>query len=243
MRSKILSGKVYTEIPQRGLSKLADETEPERQKLLECIPSSSGIIKPIYLHRNNSIQENTIEEEVDEQYKVVPAEKEVTMADIHNIPCDSCRNKNEIIQETPENKLPLPPNEKEQHESTDERQFDNGKKEIENTTSKQLIIIEENDEKKDFNISNECCEATDILSKVTSSTQEPILESKPNGFVKNIVNLIEHENSFNTVDEVDESCEHLLDEADTEVVFELPDYVNVTSPPIPPRPTCENIST
>uniref|UniRef100_A0A1B6LJX6 DBB domain-containing protein n=1 Tax=Graphocephala atropunctata TaxID=36148 RepID=A0A1B6LJX6_9HEMI len=254
LRSKMMSGRLYTEIPQRDVSKHKEEGEGENQRLLECTSSGSGIIKPSYLHRSNSlIQENTIEEEVDENCKSPQeqaslettavsshGEKEIAIVDVHNIPCDAHEGKTEAIEDVRANKLPLPPDSNLYNDKVSSHaQSEEDKLETMIKATEELIIIEDGDDiDKDRNQPSTCQHDIEPETKDESDVGNPAQMESPKGFVKSIVNFIETENSFNAFDEV----EHILEEAETEVVFELPDYVNITSPPIPPRPACENLS-
>ncbi|KAG8245961.1 toll-like receptor 7 signaling pathway [Homalodisca vitripennis] len=253
LRSKMMSGRLYTEIPQRDVSKHKEENEGEKQRLLDCTSSGTAIIKPSYLHRSNSlIQENTIEEEVDESCKSLQdhpsvetstasacGEKEIAIVDVHNIPCDAFEGKTGV-EEAKANSLPLPPDNLFNDKVSALPQ--NEEKESERVAG-QLIIIEDGESvdeaQKQLRSSPS---GSETETKVEGDVEKPGQTGSPKGFVKSIVSFIENENNFNAFDEVDDVCEHILEEADTEVVFELPDYVNLTSPPIPPRPACENLS-
>ncbi|XP_046674940.1 uncharacterized protein LOC124363723 [Homalodisca vitripennis] len=246
LRSKMMSGRLYTEIPQRDVSKHKEENEGEKQRLLDCTSSGTAIIKPSYLHRSNSlIQENTIEEEVDESCKSLQdhpsvetstasacGEKEIAIVDVHNIPCDAFEGKTEEVEEAKANSLPLPPDNLFNDKVSALPQ--NEEKESERVAG-QLIIIEDGesvDEAQKQLRSSPTGSETE--TKVEGDVEKPGQTGSPKGFVKSIVSFIENENNFNAFDEVDDVCEHILEEADTEVVFELPDYVNLTSPPHPP---------
>ncbi|XP_054268083.1 phosphoinositide 3-kinase adapter protein 1-like isoform X2 [Macrosteles quadrilineatus] len=279
LRSKMLAGRLYMEIPQRDFTK--EHEVDEKHKLLE---SSGSGPKPCFLHRSNSlIQETTIVEEVDENPKSLEetlstslVDKEITMVDVHSIPCDTCGNQTEPMYAQVK-KLPLPPGSVKKEETAEIATSNENVVRNEEKLPERLIIIESDEDAKKASESSEQSQDTlcnssqtqqmDSVQTLSNSVDSPdssennhlngseikedslddkltFEEENENGFVKNMVNFIENEHNFNVLDdEIDDTCEHLLDEADTEVVFELPDYVNVTSPPIPPRPACGNVST
>lgn len=244
-----------------------DEPSKEKHKMLDCLPLSPVTSKSSFLHRSNSlIQENTIEE-VDEnccksaQELILPGHDTLNTSITEQLatigtPLVDPSNKEYEQKEDCLNdsqaqpsRIPLPPCVTAKDDEVDSEIFPcNGhcEKELKGSVE-QLMIIEEGDNVTSTDsiaqIKQSEILACDInTAKVTEeeSTEEP--NTPEDSIGKSEVELAINKSSFSIFDEEEDTCEHLLEEAETEVVFEIPDYVNVTSPSIPPRPICENMS-
>lgn len=250
-------------MPHSEIGMHLDEPSKDKNKLLDCLPLSPSTSKSSFLFRSNSlIQENTIEE-VDENSKsalelalsghdtldTCVKETLETIA-IPNVDSSSkeYENKEESVSDSKSTRIPLPP--------CDKTAKDNNMaskivphEHCENELKKpeQLMIIEDGD---DVNITANLLEnkKSEILiyetAEATLEESTILKESTTKEASTDIseINFKINESSLSAFDEEEDTCEHILDETETEVVFEIPDYVNVTSPPIPPRPVCENLS-
>lgn len=253
-------------MPHSEIGMHLDEPSKDKNKLLDCSPLSPSTSKSSFLFRSNSlIQENTIEE-VDENSKSALelalsghdtldtcAKETLETIAIPNVDSSSkeYESKEESISDSKSTRIPLPPCEKTAKDNNMASEIVPHNEHCENELKKpeQLMIIEEGD---DVNITANLLEnkKSEILiyeiNKAEATLEEPTIlkESSIEEASTDIreINFKINKSSLSAFDEEEDTCEHILDETETEVVFEIPDYVNVTSPPIPPRPVCENLS-
>lgn len=254
-------------MPHPEIGMHLDEPSKDKNKLLDCLPLSPSTSKSSFLFRSNSlIQENTIEE-VDENCKsalelalsghdtIDTCVKETleTIA-IPNVDSSSkeYESKEERVSDSKSTRIPLPPCDKTAKDNNMASKIVPHNEHCENELKKpeQLMIIEDGD---DVNITANLLEnkKSEIILIYEINTAEATLEesttlkeSTAEEASTDIseINFKINKSSLSAFDEEEDTCEHILDETETEVVFEIPDYVNVTSPPIPPRPVCENLS-
>lgn len=245
---------------------LDDEPSKDKNKLLDCLPLSPSTSKSSFLFRSNSlIQENTIEE-VDENNKsalelalsghdtfdTCVKETLETIA-IPNLDSSSkeYESKEESVSDSKSTRIPLPPCDKTAKDNNMASKIVPHNEHCKNVLKKpeQLMIIEDGD---DVNITANLLEnkKSEILIYEINTAEATLEEStilkesttKEASTDISEINFKINKSSLSAFDEEEDTCEHILDETETEVVFEIPDYVNVTSPPIPPRPVCENLS-
>lgn len=253
-------------MPQSEIGIHLDEPSKDKNKLLDCLPLSPGSSKSSFLFRSNSlIQENTIEE-VDENSKsalelalsghdTIDTYVKETLETIAIPNVDSSSNeyesKEESVSDSKSTRTPLPPCDKTAKDNNMASKIVPHNEHCENELKKpeQLMIIEDGDnvnitanllENKnseiliyEINTAEATLEESTILKESTAEEASTDISE---------INFKINKSSLSAFDEEEDTCEHILDETETEVVFEIPDYVNVTSPPIPPRPVCENLS-
>lgn len=253
-------------MPHSEIGMHLDEPSKDKNKLLDCLPLSPGTSKSSFLFRSNSlIQENTIEE-VDENSKsalelalsghdTLDTYVKETLETIAISNVDSSSNeyesKEESVSDSKSTRIPLPPCDKTAKDNNMASKIVPHNEHCENELKKpeQLMIIEDGD---DVNITANLLEnkKSEILiyeintAEATLEESTILKESTAEEASTDIseINFKINKSSLSAFDEEEDTCEHILDETETEVVFEIPDYVNVTSPPIPPRPVCENLS-
>lgn len=254
-------------MPHREIGTHLDESSKDKKQLLDSLPLSPGTSKSSFLYRSNSlIQGNTIEE-VDENSKggqelalsghdtlldTSVKEKLETIV-IPNVDPSSkeCESKEESFNDPKSTRIPLPPCDKTVMNDNINSKLVPHNEHCENELKapEQLMIIEDGDNvnitakhlenKKSEILIYEINTAEATLEELTTVKESSTAEAST-GISE--IDFTINKSSLSVFDEEEDACEHILDEAETEVVFEIPDYVNVTSPPIPPRPICENVS-
>lgn len=250
-------------MPHSEIGMHLDEPSKDKNKLLDCLPLSPSTSKSSFLFRSNSlIQENTIEE-VDENSKSALelalsgddtldtcVKETLETIPIPNVDSSSkeYESKEESVSDSKSTRIPLPPCDKTAKDNNMASKIVPHNEHCENKLKKpeQLMIIEDGD---DVNITANLLEnkKSEILiyeiNTAEATLEEPkILKESTTKEDISEINFKINKSSLSAFDEEEDTCEHILDETETEVVFEIPDYVNVTSPPIPPRPLCENLS-
>lgn len=246
-------------MPHSEIGMHLDEPSKDKNKLLDCLPLSPSTSKSSFLFRSNSlIQENTIEE-VDENSKSA-LELALSCHDTLDTcvkepnvdsSCKEYESKEESVSDSKSTRIPLPPCDKTAKDNNMASKIVPHNEHCENELKKpeQLMIIEDGD---DVNITANLLEnkKSEIQIYETNTAEATLEEStilKESTTEEASTDISEinfkiNKSSLSAFDEEEDTCEHILDETETEVVFEIPDYVNVTSPPIPPRPVCENLS-
>lgn len=251
-------------MPHREIGMHFDESSKDKNKLLESLPLSPGTSKSSFLYRSNSLIQETTIEEVDENIKsaqelafsghdTIDTSVKETLETIGIPNADSSSkeyvSKEESFNDSKSARIPLPP--------CDETAKDMDSKIVPHNehcenllkAPEQLMIIEDGD---DVNITANILEnkMSEILTyEINTAEVTPDESTTVTGSTTaeastdmSEIDFTINKSSLCVFDEEEDACEHILDETETEVVFEIPDYVNVSSPPIPPRPICENIS-
>lgn len=250
-------------MPHRELGMHLDELSKGKNKALDCLPLSPGTSKSSFLYRSNSlIQENTIEE-VDENSKsaqelalsgsdaldisVKEKLEEIGNPNVDSSSIEEYGSKGESFDDSKSTRIPLPPcDETAKVDNMDSKIVPHGEHcENELKVPEKLMIIEDGD---NVNITANLSEnkKSEMLIYEMNNAEETLEDSKELTTAETStdisgIDFTIKKSSLSVFDEEEDACEHILDETETEVVFEIPDYVNVTSPPIPPRPMCENV--
>lgn len=264
------AGKLYYEIPQFSSPKCPEERVHLTEDLLEyVVPGFEQSKTHPFISRSNSLsQEDTIIE-VEEPPKTCSVD--VHLEERNALPESNEEENIQSNQEIAVVEVHIPPQDESDVKQLEENMNSESKIICEESLVKSDTTVDETDKEKntilptfttsncDLHIIEESSELNqhnfsfgECKSKLNENTTELAFLEKSERFLETMAsalnnNVIEEcsEGQSNIEDDREILCENILEQTDTEVLFDLPDYVNLTvqpPPPVPPRSQCSHIT-